>query len=66
MKKVKRCKPIGSPSLFCTGTPAFLDSTDWKWIYAKYKMMTHKKYKREPRAATLDQYLSIDASFDPP
>jgi hypothetical protein len=36
MKKVKGCKPISSPSLICTATPAFLYSTDLKWIYAKY------------------------------
>jgi hypothetical protein len=66
MKKVKLCKPIRSPSLICTATPAFLESTDRKWLYAKYKMTTQKKYKRKPRAATLDQYLSSDATFDPP
>jgi hypothetical protein len=66
MKKAKLCKPIFSPSPTCTATPTFLASTDRKWIYAKYKMKTQKKYKRELRAATLDQYLSIDATFDPP
>ncbi len=49
----------------CTATPAFLCSTDRKWIYAKYTMQTQKKDKREPRAATLEQYLSMDAIFDP-
>jgi hypothetical protein len=63
---VQGCKPICSPSLICTATPAFLDSNDLKWTYAKYKMKTKKKYKREPRAATLDEYLPIDAIFDPP
>jgi hypothetical protein len=33
---VKGCKPISSPSLICTATPAFHHSTDRKWIYAKY------------------------------
>ncbi len=66
MKKVKLSNPICNPSLICTATPAFLDGTDRKWIYARYKMMTQKKYKREPRAAALDQYLSIVATFDPP
>jgi hypothetical protein len=27
-----------STSLVRTATPAFLDSTDWKWIYAEYKL----------------------------
>jgi ribonuclease PH len=62
---VKVCKPICRPSPICTATPAFLYSTDRKWIIAKYKMKTQKKEKREPRAATLDQYLSIDAILDP-
>jgi hypothetical protein len=42
MKNVKGCKPICSPSLICTATPAFLYSTDRKWIYAKYTMTTQK------------------------
>jgi hypothetical protein len=66
MRKVELCKPICSPLLICTATPDFLDITYRKWIYAKYKMTTQKKYKREPKAATLDLYLSIDATFDPP
>jgi hypothetical protein len=49
----------------CTATPAFLCSTDRKWIYAKCTMKTQKKDEREPRAATLDQYLSMDVIFDP-
>jgi hypothetical protein len=64
MKKVKLCKPICSPSLICTATPAFPDSSDQKWIYAKYKM-THKKSTKES-PETLDQYLSTDATFDLP
>jgi hypothetical protein len=65
-EKAKLCKPICSPTLICTITPDFLDSTDWRWIHAKYKITTQKKYKREPRAQKIDRYLSIDAIFDPP
>ncbi len=36
------------PSLICTATPAFLDSTDRKLIYAKYKMTTQKNTKKSP------------------
>jgi hypothetical protein len=53
-------------SLICTATPAFIDSTDWKRINAKFIMTTQKKHKKEPRAAILDQYLLIDATCDPP
>jgi hypothetical protein len=31
---------ICRPSPICTATPAFLCSTDRKWIYAKYTMTT--------------------------
>jgi hypothetical protein len=33
-KKEKPCKPLAELH-FCNTTPAFLDSTDQKWIYAE-------------------------------
>ncbi len=48
MKKVKLCKQICSLLLICTATPAFLDSTDQKWINAKYKITTKKSTKESP------------------
>jgi hypothetical protein len=38
----KGCKSICSSSLVCTVTPAFLYSTDQKWIYAECTMTTQK------------------------
>jgi hypothetical protein len=42
---------------------AFFDSSDRKWIFAENKMRVQKDNKRQPSAATLEQYQLTHTTF---